>query len=534
MSFRKLQSILIYISILSLTIKSYIIIPLKSTDEIYFQKLSKTSLSINNKEIINEIFLKNLNNVLYTDLIIGEPNQKSTAFISQKDYGFMYYEEYSTKELKELGSSNYNSYSKSNSETISQTHSYKYEHSFWSYLSHEDFLYLYKFNDNEIFNIEQFDNKKQTKTENKIEFIYTIRNSSKIPNESDFITIKQKFEKEQDELRKLNFKKFSYFNIGLQYGNKDAFNVFKSFIDELYSKGEINNKQWNLYYTNNKNYLNNNDYNTFLIIGSSPHIYFPNYFNEKELYSTYSEKSLFSNNPILSFYSIYTKINNENISLAKFDKSGELNFNFGLIKASWQVKTILEEKYFHNLIQKGKCFESRIDKTSYSYYVYYYCDKNKITNEELTSFPGIYFQNTEFSYTFELNNNDLFQTFGDVIIFKMIFDTSNSWILGKPFLTKYLLSFNDDNKKIYFYNSKYEGENNNTNKNENENNKYLTLITILAICGIIIFGIVGFFIGKWFYNKKKKISHELDELEDENMADEEKKDIEKKEEKLIP
>ena len=101
-------------------------------------------------------------------------------------------------------------------------------------------------------------------------------------------------------------------------------------------------------------------------------------------------------------------------------------------------------------------------------------------------------------------------------------------------MTKYLLSFNDDNKKIYFYNSKYEGENNNTNKNENENNKYLTLITILAICGIIIFGIVGFFIGKWFYNKKKKISHELDDLEDENMADEEKKDIEKNEEKLIP
>ena len=130
MSFRKLQSILIYISILSLTIKSYIIIPLKSTDEIYFQKLSKTSLSINNKEIIHEIFLKYLNNVLYTDLIIGEPNQKSTTFISQQDYGFMYYEEYSTKELKELGSSNYNSYSKSNSETITQTDSYKYEHSF--------------------------------------------------------------------------------------------------------------------------------------------------------------------------------------------------------------------------------------------------------------------------------------------------------------------------------------------------------------------------------------------------------------------
>ena len=529
MSFYKFQIVLVCVSIFFSTINSYIIIPLKSTDELYFSKISKTSISINDKEIIHEIFLKYLNNVLYTDLIIGKPNQKSTTFISQQDYGFTYYEEYSTKELKELGSSNYNSYSKNKSETITQTDSYKYEYSFWSYLSHEDFLYLHKFNDNDIFDVEEFNNKKQTKTENKIEFIYTIRNSSKILNNSDFISIKKKIEKEQDELRQLNFNKFSYFNIGLQYGNKDAFHVVKSFIDELYSKKEIKNKQWNLYFTNNKNYLNNNDYSTFLIMGSSPHIYFPNNFKEKEQYSTYSEKSLFRNNPFLSFYSIYTKINNEKISLAKFDKSGELNFNFGLIKASWQVKTTLEEKYFHNLIQKGKCFESRIDRTSYSYYVYYYCDKNKITNEELKSFPGVFFQHTEFSYIFELNENDLFQIFGDVIIFKMVFDKSNTWILGKPFLAKYLISFNDDNRKIYFYNKKDEAENNNMNKKENEKNKYLTLITIFVIIGIILFGILGFFVGKWFYNKKKKISHELDDLEDGNMVDEEKK-----EEKFIP
>ena len=121
MSFNKFQIILIYVLFLFSNINPYIIIPLKSTDELYFSKLSKTSISINDKEIIHEIFLKYLNNVLYTNLIIGEHNQKSTTFISQEDYGFMYYEEFSTKEHKELGSSNYNSYSKNNSDTITQT-----------------------------------------------------------------------------------------------------------------------------------------------------------------------------------------------------------------------------------------------------------------------------------------------------------------------------------------------------------------------------------------------------------------------------
>ena len=533
MSFDKLQIIFIYILFIFQTIKSYIIIPLKSTDELYISKLSKTSISINDKEIIHEIFLKYVNNVLYTDLLIGEPNQKSTSFLSLKEHAFTYYEEYSTKELTELGCSNYNYYSKDKSKTITQTNSYKYEYSFWSYLSHEDFLYLYKYNDNELFNIEKLDNKKQTKTEKKIEFIYTIRNSSKVPDISDFIAIKKKFENEQDELRKLNFTKFSYFNIGIKYGTKDAHHAVKSFIDELYSKKEISNKQWSIYYTNNEK-SNNNDYNAFLIIGSIPHIYFPNIFKEKELYSTYPKKSIFSDNPILSFYDIYTKINDETISLAKFDKSGELNFNFGLIKSPWRVKTILEEKYFQNLIQQGKCFESKIDKTSYSYYIYYYCDKNKITNEELMSFPSVFFQHTEFSFIFELNKDDLFQTIGDVIIFKMIFDTSDTWILGKPFLTKYLLSFNDENKKIYYYNKKYENDEDNANKNENDKNKYLTLIIILAICGVVLFGIFGFFIGKWFFSKKKKISHELDDLEEGNMVDEEKDDSKIKGDNLIP
>ena len=529
-----LEIILIYILFLIAYVKPFIIIPLKSTDELYFTQLSKAELLINNKEIINKIFLKYINNVLYTDLYLGEPNQKAIAFLSHNDYGFCFYEEYSTKELIELGANNYNFYSKNKSTTIIPTDEYNYGYSFWSYLSHEEFLFLNKYSDDSVFNIELFDNKKLTKTEKRINFIYTIRNVSKMQNNSDFINMKKKFEKEQEELKKLNFTNFSYFSIGLNFGTRNSYHVVKSFVEEFLSKKEISNKEWSIYYYNSNKLSskNNNAYDTFLIMGSSPHRYLSNIFNEKEQFSTYSERSLFSNNPVLSFYEIFTKVNNNTISLAKFDKSAELNFNFGLIRAPWQAKTVLEEKFFKKLVEQGKCFESKLDKTEYSYYAYYYCDKNKINEKEIKSFPGIFFQHNEFSYIFELNSGDLFETFGDIIIFKMVFYTSGGWILGKEFLKKYMLSFDDGDKKIYFYNKNYDVSEDN-NYNTNDKNKFLTIKIILIIVGVIIFGITGFFIGKCIYNKKKIVSHELDDIEDDNFVNEENKAINESEDKLV-
>ena len=52
--------ILLIISIVIEYGMSYIVIPLKSTDDLYFSKLSKNDISINDKEIINEIFHKSI------------------------------------------------------------------------------------------------------------------------------------------------------------------------------------------------------------------------------------------------------------------------------------------------------------------------------------------------------------------------------------------------------------------------------------------------------------------------------------------
>ena len=526
----------IYILILIANIKSYIVIPLKSTDDLYFYKLSKKDISISNKNVIHEIFHKYIFNALYTDLTIGEPYQKSTAFIFQDNFGFYFYEEFSTKELKELGVDNYNFYLKNKSESIIQTDEVNYNQTFWTYLSYEEILYLYKFDENKILNLEKFEEEKQSKTDKKIQFIYSIRNSSKIPNTTDFINMEKKFKKEKEELRKLNFTNFSYFSIGLNFKTSSYFYDIKSFINEFYSKKEINSKEWSIFYLN-KNISFIKNYQAYLIIGSTPHIYFSNHFKEIQKFSTYSEKDSWSSKPTLTFYDIYTKINETSVQLVNYDKRVELDFNFGLIKATWYMKNILDSKYFNKLIKQGKCFESQINKTEYTYYAYYYCDKNKITNEDLNSFPGIYFKHNEFSFIFELNAEDLFETYGNIIIFKIVFDTSSHLVLGKIFLTKYLFSYDDESKKIYFYNKNYGKEDNNDiDTNDNNKNKYFIILIILIICGVIVFAIIGFFIGKFIYNKKKIPTQELSDIEkDDNFINNENNiDNNNDENKLIP
>jgi hypothetical protein len=74
------------------------------------------------------------------------------------------------KELKELGYLNYNLYSKNKSKTIIHSNELNYDFNFWTYLSYEEVLFLYKFEENHIFNSEDIRNIKATKTNNRINF----------------------------------------------------------------------------------------------------------------------------------------------------------------------------------------------------------------------------------------------------------------------------------------------------------------------------------------------------------------------------
>ena len=505
---------LLFFLIIRLTIvELYIVIPLKSTDTKYFSNIKK-HITINDKIIISEIFSKWINNTLYTNLIIGEPYQKATAFLSTEEYGFTFYEEYSTKELTELNLNEYNQYLKNNSKSIIPSNELNYNFSFWEYLSFEEPLNIYKFNDNDIFSMEKFNTKQLTKTKN-IHFLYAIRHSSKVFNTPDFIEFEKKYQSSKDELRKLNYTSFSYFTIGLQLGGRRNMNVVKNIVGELLSKHEILSYDWSICFLDNfKNNDNNNDYIGFLFLGSAPHQYLSNIYNENEVLYTESDNVGFdwTWRASLSFYKGYIKINENVLTFNKYEMKSKLDFNFDIIKGTSSSKSLIEEYFFKPLINNGKCFESIINKNSqYSYYTYYYCDKNKIIKNDIEQFPTLFFHHLEFANIFELTYNDLFETFGDIIVFKIVFDTNNEWIFGQLFLKKYLFSYNDASKKIYFYNKKY-WVNPEKQKQEIKKKYYIEVVIIIIL--VFIFGFLGFVIGKKIYKKYKSDANELEDIID--------------------
>ena len=339
--------------------------------------------------------------------------------------------------------------------------------------------------------------------------MYGIRDSSKLYNTSDMIEFEKKYQESKNELRKLNYTSFSYFYIGLQLGSKFYTHNVKNIVGEFLSKHEITSSDWSIYFTDKNK---NNDYIGYLIIGSAPHQYLSNKYNENELFYTNSENFDWTWIASLSFYKIYIKSNNDTIiDLNKFQSKAKLDFNFNIIKGTWQSKTLLEELFFSSLINSNKCFELKINKNSYSYYYFFYCDKNKITKNDLIKFPTLFFHHIELANIFELTYEDLVETFDDIILFKIVFDNSNEWIFGRVFLKKYLFSYNDVSKKIYFYNRKYQ-EKAEKEKKSSENYFYVEIIVIIIL--VFVFTFLGFFVGKKIFQNFKKDANELENLND--------------------
>ena len=87
------------------------------------------------------------------------------------------------------------------------------------------------------------------------------------------------------------------------------------------------------------------------------------------------------------------------------------------------------------------------------------------------------------------------------------------WKLGKPFVKKYYFAFDQDNKKILSYGLFKNNNNENDNNNNNNNNIGIKILIYasIAILGILVV-ILGIFLGKKIFGKKKK--KKANELED--------------------
>jgi len=257
-----------------------------------------------------------------------------------------------------------------------------------------------------------------------------------------------------------------------------------NFVKQLFYKEMIENNYFSIIYNENSN-----DEGIFLI-GVEPHLYDKNTYDEKQL----RHISIKGKN-YLVFWSlrpdnIFFSINNQNINITN-NLICSLEYNLGVIYGTKDYFDLIKQYFFDKLILEKKCHEEIVNS---AYTVFYCYNKN-----DIEQFPALNLYLQQFLFTFILDYNDLFQEKNGKYFFKIIFDKNNKmqWKLGKPFLKKYTLYYDYDAKTVGFYNQDLPGN----NRRKRILNIFLNIFFIVIIG---VFGYVGFFYGKKFYDKVRK------------------------------
>ena len=306
-------------------------------------------------------------------------------------------------------------------------------------------------------------------------------------------------------------------DLGLQLRWDNYFDVPTNLVNQL-------KKNYDIIETYEFSFKYNSESDGVIIIGQEPHLYDPeNYFEmQYRIYSCYAGEGqydwlLF---PESSYISYKTDINgtkqitNKKIPLLR---ALIIKFDLGVIIGSNEYRSMIKKLFFDDLITEEKCFEEKIKKDNYGEIYIYYCDK-KLTEDFIRNeFPTIYFNVKQFDKTFELTYKDLFREKDGKLYFLIYFDSTNDgsqfFSVGSIFLKKYFFTFNQESKMIGYYN-----ENLPRGKKTNNNSKSFNYILFgVVVILIIIFGILGFFVGKFVYDKiRKKRVNEIDDNFDYN------------------
>ncbi len=270
-------------------------------------------------------------------------------------------------------------------------------------------------------------------------------------------------------------------------------------VNSLKSKKIINSYNWFLNFDN----MDKNEGEGKMYIGTLPHMIDSKY-DENNLKTTSTAKNGVNMNWGMEFSE--TKYGEGESKKLKKSYQAYIHFNFGLFQGPNELKDILDEEFFDFYIKEKICF-----KETYGIQrdVFYYC-KN-VKEFDLTKFKSIYLKNIELEYVFEFNYKDLFLYSNDTIYFLMIFREVdlNNFLIGQPFLKKYNLIFNQESKKIGYYNYIKEEEEKEKDSN-NSNNKYFSLTNILLI--LILICLVAILLMIYFKKSKRKVR--TNELED--------------------
>ena len=336
-------------------------------------------------------------------------------------------------------------------------------------------------------------------------FVYILNNTINIKtNKGDKnIYVDYIFSQRNDSeyTKNIVLRPYTCFNLGFHLINKEIEDEYAlNLLFQLKQKDIIDSYNWFIEYdlTDKKK--------AKLILGSKPYEYNSEKYKEKNEKSVQAEKRtdkmLYWD---LKMNEIYLMINNQKEFINNYFTCS-LEPSLGVIVGTIGYKNIVEEKLFQKI---NKCYKEKILQSKY---VMFYCDKDVKDLLKKSEYMKLYFNHRFFGKTFELDFDDLFEEKNNFIFFKIFFDEGKTdiWRLGKPFLVKYFFSYNFDGKTISYYNME---------KEENKGNKnYRTILIVVIVVLALAFLVMGFFLGKYLYNIRKKKKMKAEELiNDENI-----------------
>ena len=283
--------------------------------------------------------------------------------------------------------------------------------------------------------------------------------------------------------------------IGLQ--SRHSFSKYQSIMHVLKSKQIINNYIWTMKF----NSLNNG----VIIIGAAPHEYDSVRYNASEL----KYVNTFSDSDKL-YWCLYFKYDPaSNYTLSQNIKVRISPKILGVV-ATYYYLSAVEELYFKKYYEKKVC-EKKIVSFGNSNYFKIICSKEDFTSRDIDQFPSLNLHNIAFNYSFVLNGKELFTEEDDKIEFQILIEIASSkteWKLGRIFLLKYQIVFDDDNSLIGFYKPNIK-ENNNIGEEIG-----IIILKVFMLClAIIVFLFLAFLFYKKIslLTKRKKMANELED-----------------------
>ena len=282
----------------------------------------------------------------------------------------------------------------------------------------------------------------------------------------------------------------NYIGLSPQKFKQDNELIGLSFISQLKKKGIIFSNTFTFDFNkNNKNYGN-------IIIGNYPHEYDPKKYNVNNfrVFGSLSYNKEDGNVWILNFnYFLirnFTYLNdnlNENVLFeheGKYDFMINYEINFISLDAEFSsfLATLIENVY------GDLCKNIIINYRSSEKFIY-------ICNEtiDIKKFPSLIFKMKPIDHVFELDYTDLFEKRNDTYFLLIVFSHYKSEReVGLPFLTKYNLVFQENERVVGYY----------LKNNEGEGLSLFVSILLISICINILF--IVFFVRRYYKRKNIK------------------------------